>query len=314
MPAPVSNRSKVNTPEYRRAFLRMLRGGKPEELRDMGLTPHTSGGYLASESFLNTYLDFLRIYNPEREYGTVVPIGSNAEKLPVPDENGEAYWESEAQAAEESDDTFTAKYLKAFKISRFQKCTEEIVQDAEYDLETYLAKLFARTFARKERAAFQAGTGVGQPRGWIHVGQVAVTTAAATIDADEIQDLYYSLDPEYRERAIWRMHDNTTKEIRKLKDGNGQPIFQSAQAPSLPDMLMGRPIIPANHIPEVAAGAKVAAFGDFSHLWIGDRGIPAIQALVELYADKGLIAYRMVERVDCNLMKPEAVKILQMKA
>ncbi len=145
--------------------------------------------------------------------------------------------------------------------------------------------------------------------------QVGKTTAAATaITADELLDLYHALPVPYRARATWLMHDSTALVVRKIKDANQQYIWQPGLVAGQPDMLLGRPVQTSRFMPEIAAGAKTVAFGDFSYYWIADRQSIGIQRLVELYAANGQVGFRMFERVDGRLALSEAVQVLQQAA
>ena len=110
------------------------------------------------------------------------------------------------------------------------------------------------------------------------------------------------------------MNDSTIAYVRKLKDGNGVYLWQPALQMGEPDRLMGYPIYTSVSMPTIAAGAKTAAFGDFSYYWIADREAHSIKRLDELYAATGQVGFIAHERVDGKLILPEAVKILAQHA
>ena len=191
------------------------------------------------------------------------------------------------------------------------------MNDSAFDLESYFSQEFARQISNAEEDAFVSGTGTDRPFGIFDEkegGEVGVTTAGATITADELIDLYHSLRAPYRKKAVWLLNDTTIQAVRKLKDENKQYIWQPSLQVGLPDTLLGRPVYTTNSIPGVAAGAKVIAFGDLSYYWIGDRTGITFKRLNELYADRGQIGFLATKRVDARLVLPEAVKILQIKA
>ena len=79
-----------------------------------------------------------------------------------------------------------------------------------------------------------------------------VTAVSATaITADELLDLIYSLKAPYRKRAVFLMHDSTIKAIRKLKDGNGQFLWQAGLKEGEPDMLLGYRLATSTHMPVI---------------------------------------------------------------
>ena len=162
------------------------------------------------------------------------------------------------------------------------------------------------------------GDGTGKPTGLLHTtggAEIGVTAASATaITADEIIDLFYSLRAPYRKRASWMLNDTTVKAIRKLKDSNGQYLWQPALTANSPDMLLGRPLNTSVCVPSIAADAKIALFGDYSYYWIADRKARSLRRLNELFSTTGQVGFLATQRVDGKLTLLEAVKVLQMKA
>ena len=109
------------------------------------------------------------------------------------------------------------------------------------------------------------------------------------------------------------MNDATVKAIRKLKDGNGQYIWQPSLTAGTPDTILNRPVKTSSYVPTLGAGNKAIAFGDFSYYWVADRQGRSFQRLNELYAATGQIGFKATQRVDGKLVLGEAVKVLQMK-
>ena len=181
-----------------------------------------------------------------------------------------------------------------------------------------LAAEFARRIGAAEEEAFLVGDGKGKPTGIFDTtggGISDVTTAKATdITADELIDLHYSLRAPYRARAVWLMNDATVKTVRKLKDNQGQYLWQPALTAGAPDMILGKPVHTSTFVPEIKAGAKTVAFGDLSYYWIADRQGRSFKRLNELFATSGQVGFLASQRLDGKLVLPEAVKILTQKA
>ena len=196
--------------------------------------------------------------------------------------------------------------------------SEELLNDSVFDLESYIAREFARRIGNKEEEAFFTGNGSGRPLGVLADkggAEVGVTAASATaITADELLDLFYSLNAPYRKKAVWILNDSTIKAIRKLKDNNGQYLWQPGLIANAPDTLLGRPVRTSAYMPAMAAGAKTIAFGDFSYYWVADRQGRSFKRLNELYAATGQVGFLGSQRVDGKLILPEAIKVLKQKA
>lgn len=192
------------------------------------------------------------------------------------------------------------------------------MNDSVFNLESYISKEFARRIGSKEEDAFFNGNGTGKPVGIFNTtggAEVGVTAASATaITADEIIDLFYSLKAPYRKNAVWILNDATIKAIRKLKDNNGNYLWQPSLTAGTPDTILGRPVYTSSYVPTIAAGAKTIAFGDFSYYWIADRAGRNFKKLTELYAANDQTGFVATQRVDGKLILPEAIKVLKMKA
>lgn len=142
---------------------------------------------------------------------------------------------------------------------------------------------------------------------------VGVTTSGTTVTADELIDLVHSVKSVYRKKAVFLLNDSSIKTIRKLKDGNGQYLWQPGLKEGQPDMLLNHRLVTSPYMPEVAASAKPILFGDFKFYWIADRQGRSFQRLNELYAATGQVGFRATQRVDGRLVLSEALKCLQVK-
>lgn len=105
------------------------------------------------------------------------------------------------------------------------------------------------------------------------------------------------------------MNDATLAQVRKLKDNNGQYLWQPSYQAGEPDKILGYEVHTSAFAPTDAI-----AFGDYSYYNIGDRGTRSFKQLNELFAGNGMIGFVAKERVDGLLILPEAVKVLKLKA
>lgn len=305
--------------EYRDAFWKAMRQTRnalyPDEVRALQVGTDSEGGYLVPDEFERTLIQALQDQNVMRGLATVITTGSGDRLIPVVASHGSATWIAEEGAFQESDEAFSRVTLGAHKVGTLIKVSEELLQDSAFNLEQYIVSEFGRRIGRAEEAAFVNGDGSGKPAGLVGAAQIGVTAAAANaITADELIDLYHSLGRPYRQRATFLLADSTAKVIRKLKDNDGQYIWQPGLQAGQPDRLLGRPVAISDDVPAIAASAKVIAFGDFSYYWIADRQGTVFQRLNELYAVNGQVGFRAFRRVDGKLILPEAVKVLQMAA
>ena len=307
------------TASYKRAFWDAMRlNTSPMEVRNaLSEGVDSEGGYLVPDEFERTLVQSLADQNIMRILAKVIQTTSGDRKIPVVSTHGTATWLDEGKPYNESDEAFTQISLSAFKLGTFLKISEELLNDAAFNVEQYLASEFARRIGAAEEEAFLVGDGKGKPTGIFNPtggAETGVTTAKPTdISADELIDLHYSLRAPYRARAVWLMNDATVKTVRKLKDGNGQYLWQPALTAGTPDMILGRPVYTSVFAPEVKAGARTVAFGDLGFYWIADRQGRSFKRLNELFATTGQIGFLASQRLDGKLVLPEAIKVLTQK-
>ena len=306
--------------EYKAAFWKQVRAkdGIPTEIRNaLSEGTDTEGGYLVPDEFEHTLVQALSAENIVRSHAHVFTTTSGSHKIPVVTTKGTAAWVDEGGAITESDNVFGQQLIGAHKVATLIKVSEELLNDSAFDLEAYFTTEFARRIGNAEEDAFLNGDGSGKPTGIFDEtsgAKTGITTATATaITADEIIDLFYSLDGAYRRNAIWVVNDSTIKAIRKLKDGNGQYLWQPALHEGTFDTLLGKRIFTSPYVPEIASGKKTVAFGDFSFYWIGDRQGITFRRLNERFAETGQVGFLASKRLDGKLVLPEAIKVLQQK-
>lgn len=277
----------------------------------------SEGGYLVPDEFEQTLVQSLEAENVVRSLAHVITTASGSHKIPIVATKGTAAWVDEEGTIPEGDDAFGQQLIGAHKVATMIKVSEELLNDSAFDLEKYFQDEFARRIGAKEEEAFIVGNGSKKPTGILNAtggAEVGVTANSATaITADEIIDLYYSVKAPYRKNAVWILNDSTVRAVRKLKDANGQYLWQPALHEGEHETLMGKAILTSPYVPEIAAGAKVIMFGDLSFYWIGDRQGITFKRLNERYADMGQVGFLASHRVDGKLVLPEAVKVLQMK-
>ena len=229
-----------------------------------------------------------------------------------------AAWIEEGSTLTFGDATFDQIILDAHKLHVAIKVTEELLYDNAFNLENYILTQFGKALSNAEEDAFINGTGIGQPLGILAEtggAQVGVTSASSTkVTADEIINLVYSLKRPYRKNAVFLANDVCVAELRKLKDNNGQYLWQPSLQAGEPDRVLGYKVYTSPYFPVPTAGGTAVAFGDFSYYNIGDRGTRSFAELKELFAGNGMIGFVAKERVDGKLVLPEAIKLLQMKS
>lgn len=322
--APILNQPNAGTngktgrasDEYRKAALAAIRSKFRNVSNALQTNPDTSGGYLIPDEWDSRLVDTLEENNVMRTLGTAFPT-SGEHKIPIADTKPAALWVAEGGALTFGNGTFNQISLDAHKVHVGILITEELLNDNAFDLESYIIDQFGKAIANAEEDAFINGDGNGKPTGFLTTlaadATTYITTTGASISADDVINLEYSLKRPYRRNAAWLINDATLAQIRKFKDSTQNYIWQPSYVAGEPDRLLGYPIYTTPYMPKAESGNFALAFGDFSYYNIADRGTRAFQELRELYAGNGMIGFLMKERVDAVLIQPEAVRALKIK-
>lgn len=299
---------------YRKAFWDSIRKRNYFDVQNtLSIGTDTEGGYLVPDEYEQRLIDALQEQNFFRQLATVITTSSGDRNIPVVSSHGEAAWMDESGLYTESDDSFGLISLGTYKLGTAIKVSDELLNDSVFDLEGYIATEFTRRIGAKEEEAFLVGDGTKKPTGVFVSAENSVTTSGTSITFDDVMDLYYSLRVPYRKNAVWLLNDTTVKALRKVKDGNGNYIWQPSVQAGEPDTILNRPYYTSSFVPDLAAGNKVMAFGDFSYYWIADRQGRSFKRLNELYAANGQVGFLASQRVDGKLILPEAVKTMTLK-
>lgn len=296
--------------EYKKAMLTALRSNFRQVSNVLQEGVDADGGYLVPEEYDHRLIDVLTEENIMRGIATKITT-SGEHKINIAATKPAAAWIEEGEALSFGDAKFEQKILDAHKLHVAIKITEELLYDNAFGLENYIITEFGKALANAEEDAFLNGDGVGKPTGIFDKtkGGESIGTLTAVLKSDDVLDLIYKLKRPYRKNASFIMNDATLAQIRKLKDNNGQYLWQPSYQANEPDKILGYNIRTSAFAPTDAI-----AFGDYKYYNIGDRGSRSFKQLNELFAGNGMIGYVAKERVDGLLILPEAVKILGLKA
>lgn len=311
--------TKTGTKEYTEAFWNMIRnrGNYGEVHNALSVGEDSEGGFTVPDEFERKLVEALEGNNIFRGMATVIRTSSGTRKIPIAEDTGEASWIDEGEEIPESDTTFGQTMLSAYKLGTMIKISNELLNDSAFDLASYIARRFGVRMGNAEERAFITGDGVGKPLGLLDDAgaKIGVTAAKTTaISFDEVFQLYYALKAPYRKKAEFLCSEALVLQLMTIKDNNGNYIWKPGLDIGKPDTLLNRPLKTSAFMPEVAAGNKVMAFGDYSYYWIADRQNRTFRRLNELYARTDQVGFLTTQRVDGKLILPEAVQVLRMKA
>lgn len=255
-----------------RAIQNIYRTSHPSMVEQRALTAGVGadGGYTIPTGFVNNLEMALLQYGPMLQVAEILRTDSGGD-LPWPMENDTgntgAQVGENTSAGSESKPTGAQTVLKAYKFTSTPiYVTEELLEDSAFDMAGVVGSMLGERIGRILNTKFTTGTGAATPRGIVTASSTSVTAASATaIKADEVIDLVHSVDPAYRIGAAFMLHDSILAYLRKLKDGNGQYLWQPGMSAGVPDRLYGYPVfINQDMDSTVAATKKTILFGQLN--------------------------------------------------
>lgn len=326
----VNGQADLTTEE--RSILRSGYSAPSGEMRadtDMLESVNANGGYLVPTTLSNQLVNKLEQVSAVRAAGATVLNTPSGNPFNVPKVTAHAAASgptAEATAIDAVSDTLAQVQFGAFKYDAMHKVSIELLQDNVIDLEGYLTDELSRKIGRKAGDAYAVGAGTTEPHGLFTAATQGVSTgSAATLAADDIIDLFYSVSPQYRSAAFsangapgsvgWIMHDQIAKVIRTLKFSISGDTVSYVWQPSLqagqPDTILGMPVhIEPASASSVTTGDKIIAFGDISRYYVRMAGGFSLVRLNERFLDQGLVGFLGWIRTDGNLVDANAVSVL----
>ncbi|WP_027833528.1 phage major capsid protein [Maritalea myrionectae] len=310
--------------EYKDAFSAYVRKGEEKSL-SIGSNP--DGGYLVPDETDTDITRRLTAISPIRAIASVRQVSSSIYKKPVSITGPAVGWVGEADARPETNSQTLAEIeFPTTELYAMPAATASFLDDAAVDVERWIADEVETAFAEQETTAFIIGDGVKKPTGFLSTPQVAegswswgnlgynVTGVAGDLPAadesDVLIDLVYTLKAGYRQNASWLMNRTTQAALRKLKDADGNYLWQPATQPGGNANFMGFNLVEAEDMPDIAADATPIAFGDFrrGYLIVDRQGVNVIR---DPYSAKPYVLFYTTKRVGGGVHDFDAIKLLK---
>jgi len=282
----------------------------------------TAGGYTVPTELMNEIDIAMKAWGPmyDEAICTVINTSSgNPMKLPTVDDTAVvAVAHTEGTALTDdggSDVTFGQKSLDAYAFdTEFVRWSWELDTDSIFSMEALLGNLLGERLARIANSQLTVGTGSSAPNGVATASGAGVTAASATaITSDELINLVHSVDPAYRTapKVRFMMNDTTLSAVRKLKDGQGNYLWQMGNIQGgVPASLLGYPISINQAMAGLTTGSRSVLFGDFGKYYVRKVGSTVIGVMRErFWPDMGIAG---LIRFDGEITNSAAIKRITM--
>lgn len=319
--------SSRRSPEAIRAMGTMsefMRRGTPMNANTTG-TADASGGYSVPLEFDSMIYDRLLAANPVRQVARVVRTSSPNFRSLVGVRGTGSGWVGETDTRTETDSPQMDRVEPTTgTLYAYPKATEEILNDSFFDIAEWLLQNIVDEMALQETIAFTSGNGTKKPTGFLNGTPVSTADAsrafgtlqyvpsgsASAITADALVTLVYTVSSPYRTGAAWQMNSATIATIRKLKDGQGNYLWQPSTMAGQPDMLMGYPVYANEQMPDIAGNAFPIAFGNWQRGYI-ITDLADTRVTRDEVTSPGWVKFYVRRRVGGKVHDSNALKLLK---
>lgn len=303
------NRGNGNSEQHRKAFRSFLRNGEVGELRTYSpMSDSVEGAYIVPQGFQQELETALKAYGGVREVARVLQT-STGNPLSYPTANdttnsGERLGEN--TTAGQANPTFGSLPFGAYTYStKMVNVSNQLLQDSAFDVEAFLQAAFVDRIGRATNADFTVGTGSGDsmPKG-ISVAATAGPTTNTTliVSYDDLVELEHSVGRAYRKGAKFMFSDDVFKQIKKLKDAQGHPLWVPGLATGAPDTILGYQYVINDDMPSIASGHNLALFGAMDKYLIRSVKGFEVKRLSERFGELNQTAFLGFYRADGNLV------------
>ncbi|GAA2985274.1 phage major capsid protein [Streptomyces fulvorobeus] len=312
------------TQERRSAFFQALRRGLPRMAPEQrALVENAAGEILVPEDLeteINRALPELTIMRGIASQRSITTNRVRRRSLAEVAVGWGKLETAEQDLTDSMPSTPTDEYTYIEDLYGLAKVGEDELDDSDVNLDAFIRDSFARACAEAEDTGFTVGAGhaAHQPVGFMTAGGGVPTVAAAgaaAITTDDMMKLIYATPKQYRRNGRFAIPSGTELAIATLKDADDRYLWQPSLQAGRPNTFLGFPVENQEDMAAVAASARVAAFGDFNAGYrIYDRQGMTVKVLDQLYAEDGLIGWKIRKRVGGDVVRPQALRILAMAA
>lgn len=313
---------------HKEAFAKFIRKGDEQGLSElehkaMQIGVDADGGFALPEELNTDILSSLRNEVVMRQECTVITVGTPEWKKLVNEGGIASGWVGET---EERSETGTPKLSILTpvwgEIYGNPHATQTMLDDAFFNVESFITSELTTEFAEKEEEAFTVGNGIKKPKGFLSYdtddkkdkerdwGKLQkITAGAAAISADDIVSLIYSLRKPYRAGSKFMLNNQSLLAVRLLKDDKGNYIWQPGLQVGQPSLLSGFAVAENEQMPDIGDAKAPIAFGNFKRgYYIFDR--IGIRMLRDPYTKKPFVGFYTTKRVGSMLHDSNAIKLL----
>lgn len=320
------------TLQHKAAFESYIRTGQTANLTELegkalSVSSDPDGGYLVPDETETTVMSSLKNLSPIRAIASIRQVSSTVYKKPFSIAGPGTGWVGEtASRPETTTPTLAELSFPTMELYAMPAASSTLLDDSAVNIDEWIAEEVRTAFAAQETTAFVSGDGVNKPKGFLDYTTTAESSwswgnvgynvtgvdgdFAASNESDDLIDLIYTVKSAYRANSTWLFNRSTQAEIRKIKDLDGNYIWQPATRAGEQPSLLGFPVTEVEEMPSIGSDSLSIAFGDFKagYLIVDRLGL---RVLRDPYSSKPYVLFYTTKRVGGGIQDFDAFKFLK---
>lgn len=279
--------------EDEKVFVEMVTGKRALDI--------TNNGAIIPETIANRIIEKVKELSPIVSMATVFNEGGNL-KFPVYDETTPivAGYVEDMEELTEQTGKFKVVPLQNYIVGALAKISKSLANRSNIDVASFAINKVAQSLA--EFLEKELITGATKMKGLTTCSKEQTITGATVgkINADELIDLQLSVPEVYQAKSSWIMNKEDFKNIRKLKDGDGNYLMSK-------DFVAGFGYVLLNKTVYISENADAVYYGDMSGLYIKFAQTVEINVLLELYSNQHAIGVNGYLEADSAIIEPQKI-------
>ena len=312
-----------------KCFYGLTDSEKEYEVKTLIAGVNPNGGYFIIPDRVSQMIKRIFETSPIRQFANIITTTSDTVEMIIDDnEATSGGWVAEIESRPE---TATPQIgLKSIPIHEQYAspvATQKLLDDAGFDVESWLTAKVVDIITRTENTAFVVGDGSKKPEGLLSLDPWAVngtyergkieqinSGTLAGFTADGMFDMQGALKEFYQPKAIWLLKRASWTDIVKLKDDQNRYLLSlTALADGVEMRLLGKPVIFADDVPGKANDSLSAIYGDISQGYtVVDR--IGFRVIRDDITQKGKVLFYTTKRTGGAVTNYESYKILKLSA
>lgn len=297
-----------------------------EAFSQKSLTGQTEegGGYLIPYPVVQMINRSISSFSVIRQLAANTTINSDSLDLLLEKTEAEAGWVAETADRNETGTPELAKIrIPVHQIYAKPRVSQKLLEDASINIDQWISDKIADKFAKIENAGFLFGDGEGKPRGiltaatcdldkeeWGKVSMLKTNREDDFASADQLLEVFYSLNSKYLPGAVWIMPRSVAFKIAKLKDSQGQYILQQSLSANQPNTLLGYPVYLCDDMVQEGKPNRIV-FGNIKEAYhVVDRA--QMSMLRDPFSAKPYVEFYATKRVGGDIVNCDAVKYIEL--